>query len=146
MNSKLVVSALALATFTSGCSTMQSKKDATPPTLEEQFKKADKNGDGKVSRAEYGALLIDEMAEYFDGNGDGVISKNEFVSLGGSAESFDKLDTRGDGMLTADEAKANKEVVERLTVAFVGADENGDGTVTLEEAIAYREKARPYWN
>ena len=145
MNSKLLLYAITLGILTSGCAT-QSKRDSKPPTLEAQFRKADRNGDGKVSREEYGKLMIDEMAEYFDANGDGVVSKSEFVALGGSAESFDRLDSRGDGLLTAEEAKSSKEVVELLTVAFVGADINGDGYVTLEEAKAYREKARPYWN
>lgn len=147
MNSKLFFHGLAFATvlLAAGCATSEKERYAQPPSLEEQFKKADKNGDGKVSRQEYGALLIDEMAVYFDGNRDGVIDKAEFVALGGSPEAFAKLDKNGNGFLTADEAKANQEAVEILTVAFVGADTNGDGFVTLAEAKAYREKARPYF-
>jgi len=147
MNPKHFITGLALASLTlaAGCATNEKERYAQPPSLEEQFKKADKNGDGKVSRAEYGALLIDEMAVYFDGNKDGVIDKEEFVALGGSPEAFAKMDKNGNGFLTAEEAKQHKEAVELLTVAFVGADTNGDGFVTLEEAKAYRAKARPYF-
>jgi len=147
MNPKLFLYGLAFATlaFAAGCATNEQQRYAEPPSLEEQFKKADKNGDGRVSRQEYGALLIDEMAVYFDGNQDGVIDKEEFVALGGSPEAFAKMDKNGNGFLTAEEAKQHKEAVELLTVAFVGADTNGDGFVTLAEAKAYRAKARPYF-
>lgn len=145
MKTTFVLSGIALATLFSSCTTSTTQRYPDPPSLEAQFAKADVNGDGKVSRQEYGKLLIDEMAIYFDANGDGVVTKNEFVALGGDPEAFDRLDQNGDGKLTAAEVKMSDEAIDVLTVAFVGADQNKDGYVTLEEAKAYRKAAAPYF-
>ncbi len=141
MKLHLPLCGLIFASLAGGCAT-SSTRYPEPPSLESQFVKADRNGDGRVSREEYGGLLIDEMALFFDKDGDGIISREEFLAMGGTASDFAKLDKDKNGKLTAEEVKSNKRAVEILTVAFVGADTNGDGYVTLAEAQAYQAKTR----
>ncbi|MCW1923782.1 EF-hand domain-containing protein [Luteolibacter arcticus] len=130
---------LAAAFSFTGCSST-----SPSPTVEQSFKTADMNGDGKVSRQEYDAHLIGEMFARFDGNKDSVITEKEFVDNGGTKEGFYRVNTSGSGKITLQEARASAGVKKTLAAPFKEADANGDGQVTLEEFRSSREKALDY--
>jgi Ca2+-binding EF-hand superfamily protein len=94
--------------------------------------KADTNKDGTIDRAEFDA----ERAARFkaiDGNGDGFISTDEMAAYreqrrGERAAHFlTRIDTSGDGKISAAEWQANS------LQKFVKLDSNGDGAVTADE-------------
>jgi Ca2+-binding EF-hand superfamily protein len=114
------------------------------PTPQQSFERADLNGDGKVSRAEYDAYMIGEMFARFDGNNDSVITEREFVDNGGTAEGFRRINTSGSGKITLEEAKASPGVRKTLDAPFREADANRDGQVSLAEFLAYRKNALDY--
>jgi len=138
--SSLLLAVTALSFF-GGCVCW---KQATPPTLEAQFKKADANEDGKVSRKEFHNLMVEDAFALFDANRDGVVTVKEFVAGGGTAEAFRKFDPNGTGKITVVELKASKIRMDAVSAAFLGADVSKDGYVTLEEALKYRERVRSY--
>lgn len=143
MNPKILILLCASFAFVGGCAS-QPKKPTGPQRLKAQFERADTNQDGKVSRNEFGGLMIEDAFELFDNNKDGVVTLKEYVSSGGTAEGFQKLDVNGDGKITLEEAKDSKVAMDAMTVSFYGADVDGDGYVTLEEALKYRELTRAY--
>ena len=78
--------------------------------METQFKAADKNKDGSLTRDE--AKAMPKIANHFD-----------------------KLDTDKSGTVTLDELRASmKEMHERGMEGFKEADKNGDGALSKEEA------------
>lgn len=111
------------------------------PSVEDSFRRADLNGDGKVSRAEYDTHLIGEMFARFDTDKDSAITEKEFVDNGGTAEGFRRINTSKTGRMTLAEARASAGVRKTLDAPFLEADANGDGAVTLEEFRTAREKA-----
>lgn len=127
--------------FTLGACACGSKSPKSS-TLEERFKSADTNKDGKLSKPEFRNSMIEQAFVLFDTNKDGSITLEEFVSCGGSATSFKKIDINGNGVITLEEAKGAKIAIDNMTAAFFGADVDKDGYVTLGEALAYREKVR----
>jgi len=132
---------LCLAAVLTGCATTSTPKTGDE-RLKAQFQKADTNSDGKVSRKEFGALMIDDAFAMFDSNKNGVVTVEEFVAAGGSKAAFAKMDVNGDGVITLEEAKASKVAMDAMTVSFYGADLDKDGYVTLGEALEYRAKVR----
>ncbi len=142
MKKTLPLFAIAIGTLCSGCA---SRTDtAAAPNWEEQFRKADLNNDGRVSRDEFGQLMIEDAFRLFDANKDGVVTLKEYVANGGSPAAFSKIDRNGDGKVTLEEAKSSKFAIDAMTVSFYGADTNNDGYVTMDEALSYRERVRPY--
>lgn len=135
----LILSGIALAL--AACSTPAGPKQ---PDIRKRFADADTNRDGRVTKQEYGYSMIEEVFARYDKNKDGVITQAEFVAMGGSPESFRKIDRNGNGKITIEEAKGAKIAMDAMTVAFYGADTDKDGYVMLEEALAYREAARAY--
>ncbi len=144
MKTNFLITGLALLLFGTGCAT--NPKSTVPLSLEERFKAADKNGDGKVSKAEYSGLLVEEAFGFFDTNGNGEVTVEEFVASGGTPEAFRTIDFDGNGVITLAEAKKSQFARDQLSVAFSAADVDKDGYVTLAEAKAYREKAKAYTN
>ncbi len=132
-----------LFAFAVGCSTGPGTYPE-PPSLRTQFEKADANDDGKVSRAEFGVLRVEDAFKLFDDNENGVITVDEFVASGGSSSAFASLDTDGNGEVTLAEALSSKVVLGTMMTTFYDADTDDDGFVTLAEALAYRQAAREY--
>lgn len=143
MNPKILILLCASFAFVGGCASTPEKPVANE-RLKGQFAKADTNQDGKISRKEFGGLMIEDAFALFDDNKDGVVTLKEYVVSGGTAEGFRKLDKNGDGVITLEEAKSSKVAMDAMTVSFYGADLDGDGYVTLEEALKYRAQVREY--
>ena len=74
------------------------------------------------------------MMQRADTNGDGSISRAEFIAQ--SDQRFARLDKNGDGKLTADELAGGRGMGGR---GMTGADANGDGVITRAEFTAQAE-------
>lgn len=107
------------------------------PTPEQKFKRADKDGNGSVSRSEATNLIIADAFKMYDLNSDGVVTETEFVTSGGTPENFRKVNTSGNGKITLAEAQASPLVFNTFVVSFDEADVNKDGQVTLAEYQSY---------
>jgi Ca2+-binding EF-hand superfamily protein len=108
----------------------------TPSTTrspEQRFQRADKNGDGSVSRAEATQQIITDAFALYDSNRDGFVSEEEFVASGGTSTNFHKINKSGNGKITLQEAQASREVFDVFVVSFDEADANKDGKVTWQE-------------
>lgn len=127
----------------SGC-VSSSTGTKRPPTVEELFKRADKNGDGKVSRVEFTDAMIADVFARYDRNGDGFITIEEYVADGGTPEGFRKINRSGTGKITLEEAKTSKLIVDRMAIPFDEADVDRSGYVTLVEFQRAKERARSY--
>lgn len=114
---------------------------------ERRFHDLDKNGDGKITLAEYLAFFrpdtpsLRQYQEYefrkYDRNGDGFISREEFFAPVTLEDEFRALDKNRDGCITRYEFLQG----ERL---FRGLDRNHDGCITLEEYLyGYRNRVPP---
>ena len=117
--------------FLASCATTPS---ATP---EQKFKRADKDGNGKVSRSEATNLIIADAFAMYDVNSDGVVTEKEFVASGGTPGNFRKVNTSGSGKITLAEAQASPLVFNTFVVSFDEADVNKDGEVTMAEYQSY---------
>ena len=109
----------------------------TQQTPEQKFQRADKNGDGSVSRVEATNVMIADAFAMYDSNGDGFVSESEFVASGGTSENFRKINKSGSGTISLEEAKASPAVFNTFVVSFDEADANKDGQVTLAEYQGY---------
>ncbi|XP_051114774.1 probable calcium-binding protein CML18 [Andrographis paniculata] len=131
------------------------------------FNKFDANGDGKISAAEFGAVLTalgsptaeDEVARAMselDTDGDGSINLSEFRAFhcggGGDAvaemkEAFEMYDKDGDGKITAIELHAVLKCLgEKCTTkeceGMIGSyDVDGDGCINFDEFKKMMTKA-----
>ena len=110
---------------------------STDPTPEQNFKRADKNGDGLVSREEATDLMIGDAFARFDTNGDGYVDEQEYVQNGGTAEKFREINRSGTGKLTLEEARTSPQVSEHMAIPFDEADVNGNGAIAYDEYLAY---------
>jgi Ca2+-binding EF-hand superfamily protein len=117
--------------FLAGCAT------TTPPTPEQNFKRADKDGSGSVSRSEAANLIIADAFAMYDANGDGFVTESEFVGSGGTPENFRKINNSGSGKISLAEAQASPLVFNTFVGSFDEADVNKDAQVTLAEYQNY---------
>lgn len=107
------------------------------------FARADKNGDGKLTKDELPGPLAERLMKA-DANGDGALTKAELEEArkkapgrpgpgaGGRggfdpAQMFKRLDRNGDGKVGLDE------LPERMAERLKGADTDGDGAISKEE-------------
>ncbi len=139
--SLLLVPAFALADSADKSGEKQSR-------MEEQFKKADKDHDGTLTKDEAKAMShVYKNFDAMDTDKDGTVSMDEIRAFGKShkvdahergKEQFMKADKDHDGTLTKDEAKAMPHVYKN----FDAIDTDKDGTVTLEEIHNYMKAKR----
>ena len=129
---------------TSGCAL---RSDPSPEEkLEALFRQADRNGDGRVSRAEFTALMIDQAFTWMDTEHNGFITQEEFLAAGGTAAQFRSLDRGQKGYFTVEDVQANPGARRLMALPFDGADKTGDGYVTWPEFQEYRARAAAYIN
>jgi Ca2+-binding EF-hand superfamily protein len=119
MKTTLSTCALTLATLFAGAAFAPDQPRADSPRDE---MRADKDGDGRVSRAEATAAGAERSGEWFD-----------------------KLDLNKDGYITADEMKQARatrmanmhaDMQQKMEERFKEADTNGDGQLSLDEVQA----------
>jgi len=106
--------------------------------FKEQFKKADRDGNGTLSRAEVeqGMPMLARNFDEIDTNKDGQISLEEFEAYG--KKKMEEFAKRRD-TCKADPDKCHAEMLDRMKEEFKKADVNGDGVLTMAEA----EKGAP---
>jgi len=143
---KLLFAAALAGTTIAGLAFAQTAPEA-PRAAPRGLARADGDGDGRVSKAEYIARADARFAK-MDKNSDGKVSADErappppadgaAAPAGGRMRSrmIERLDTNHDGMISIDEYRAG--VAER----FDRLDTNHDGFLDQTEMTAMREHAR----
>ncbi len=129
---------LALMVSLAACATLAAPAVAQSGSrMIEEMQKADRNGDGAVSRKE----LLDYRASQFnrlDRNGDGILTSSDMPPLRSIKDKMQKalarFDTDHDGRVT------HNEFINGPTIAFDVADKNKDGVVTRAELNAARAR------
>ncbi|XP_059098211.1 calmodulin-4-like [Tigriopus californicus] len=131
--------------------------------LEEAFKRADVNGDGRLSVDEYYQILkehgiecnreeIIQIMQIADKDHDGFISKEEFLGdspkpdgVSKARRAFNVFDKNHDGFVTKEEMmKMSKHITkEQVDAVFARNDGNHDGKLTLNEFQEFMDHNRP---
>jgi Ca2+-binding EF-hand superfamily protein len=111
-----------------------------PAAGHQKLKALDKDGDGKISRAE--AAAAPRLAKRFDAidaNKDGFVTADEMKAARAKAAAvmFKRIDTDNDGRISKAEADAK---APRLAKNFAAIDANKDGFVSKDELAAARKK------
>ena len=127
-----------------GCTTASHDRYPTPPSMEERFRKADRDGNGRISRDEFVNAMITDAFTIMDKNGNGSLTLQEYLAGGGTTQTFKAMNTAGNGHLTLPEVLASPIARSRMAIPFDEADVNDNGSVSWEEFQAYRERVEPY--
>jgi Ca2+-binding EF-hand superfamily protein len=126
---RILLSALIVATAFVVLAGLADAQAPARPDWKESFKIHDKNGDGRIDRAEFQGWMVE--AFYFRDTG----HKGYLVlaDLQGtlSPEVFKALNRKGDGRLNM------QEFLNALFLDFAAIDVNGNGFITIEEIEAY---------
>jgi len=121
---------------------VQSLKANRHNHLEKLFQRADKNGDGQISRDEWSRRP--RAFDRLDQNHDGFISREEAQTAVRrrarnkrrfAEKALQRLDKNNDGQISRDEWVRNPKAFDRL-------DGNHDGVITREELAAGRRHSR----
>ncbi len=123
---------------------------AKSPRSGGHFSKADTDGNGMLSRAEFEKAMPQLAGKFdsIDANKDGQLTRGELSAWkkahraerqARAAERFKHADTDGDGAISRAEAEKN---APRLAQKFDLIDSNKDGKLTQDELRAYREAKR----
>ena len=143
------VLAVALAATASVASAADNKGDSARPQRGEMFKRMDKDGDGRLSRAE---LPADERAqkrfEAMDKDQDGYVTQEEAQAARQTRRAEGKArmeqhlrdaDINGDGQYSIDELQAK---MPRMAERFNDLDADKNGYLTREEMRAGAKQHR----
>ena len=99
------------------------------PDWREGFRAHDKNGDGRIDRAEFQEWIVDGF--YFRDQGRKGYLVQADLQGSVSVEAFRAMNRKGDGRLSM------QEYLNALFQDFAAADANQDGLLTQEEIEAY---------
>ena len=99
----------------------------------QSFAIADKDGDGRVTRAEYRLRKVD-VFDRKDVDRDKTLSKNEIPILKQSV--FNDADSNGDGKLSG------YEFIQADFAKFDLFDEDGNGVITFDELLSFRKRMK----
>ncbi len=134
MRRSYILAALILALTTATASSqIRSSKHGGRHKLDKLFQRADKNGDGQISRYEW--RKRHQAFDRIDQNHDGFISRDEARGAvrhraerlrRGAERLIQRLDKNGNGQISRDEWPGNPAGFERL-------DKNHDGFISLDE-------------
>jgi Ca2+-binding EF-hand superfamily protein len=102
---------------------------APAPDWREGFRAHDKNGDGRIDRAEFQDWVADGF--YFRDKGHKGYLVQADLQGAASPELFKAMNRKGDGKLTLNE------VLNALFQDFAAIDANQNGFITVEEIEAY---------
>ncbi len=102
------------------------------PDWREGFRTHDKNGDGKIDRAEFQEWMVDAFF-HKDMNHKGYLVFEDVRDVM-SLETFKGRDANGDGRLTLEE------FLNSVFVDFEAADVNKSGSLSMEEIDAYLKR------
>lgn len=139
MKHTLTTCAVAIAALLAGHALADDTAHSDAPRDE---MRADKDGDGRVSRAEAAAAATERTNEWFDKldlNKDGYVNKDEIQQAresrrGQMQEMFDEhfkaADANNDGQLSLDEVQAN---MPRLADRFGTLDQDKNGQLSKDE-------------
>jgi Ca2+-binding EF-hand superfamily protein len=111
-----------------GCSTLAFAQGMKPVNRQALIESCDKNGDGKIDRAEYFERITDVFF-LADANKDGYLEMSEILAAVPDAnpERIKSADTNGDGKIDLHELQ------NALSKDFERADLNGDGVLDKDE-------------
>ncbi len=124
----LIVATVFILGFFGGKALAQTAMQAKPD-WKERFRAHDRNGDGRVDRAEYQEWMI-EVFYVHDKARKGYLIVEDVREVM-SVESFKAANRKGDGKLVL------REFLNSVFVDFDAADVNKNGSVTMEEVEAY---------
>jgi Ca2+-binding EF-hand superfamily protein len=137
---RLIAVITLVAITTSGCIGMAVRAVAQPskPDLSKLLDRADANGDGIITKAEFTAARA-KMFDRLDRNHDGYLTKDDkprfSLRQGGDGSRLQEillmLDKDGDGRISRDE------FVNSPSLLFERADTNHDGQVDASELAAF---------
>ncbi len=102
------------------------------PDWKERFQAHDKNGDGKIDRAEFQEWMVDSFFQR-DANHKGYLVFEDLKDVM-SAETFKTYDKRGDGKLRL------PDFLNAVFLDFEAIDVNKDGQLTMEEIEIYLKR------
>jgi hypothetical protein len=105
----------------------------SPPELRQQFQESDRNGDGKIDRAEFHQRSV-ELFYFLDKGRKGYLVLADIKGL--TPDEFKAANRKGDGKLTLDE------FVNARFRQFELADTNGDGVLVIGEIEVYGSRAK----
>ncbi len=101
------------------------------PDWREGFRAHDKNGDGRIDRAEFQDWVVDGF--YFRDKGHkGYLAQEDLQGF--SPERFKAMNRKGDGKLTLNE------FLNALFQDFTAIDVDQNGSITIEEIEVYIQK------
>jgi hypothetical protein len=103
------------------------------PELRQQFQETDRNGDGRIDRAEFHQRSV-ELFYFLDKDRKGYLVLVDIKGL--SPDEFKAANRKGDGKLTLDE------FINARFRQFDLADTNGDGLLVIGEIETYVNRAK----
>jgi Ca2+-binding EF-hand superfamily protein len=108
----------------------------------DHFEVADLDGDGFLSKEEFGLALLEDIFATADADGDARITWEEWLAVDPEAQraQFDQRDLDGDGAVTPEELKSFAGKRESFEHLFASIDTDGDGKIDRAEIKDFYQK------
>jgi Ca2+-binding EF-hand superfamily protein len=141
--STAICSALVIACPLSAKAQSPVSKRATQIQL---FNDADTNHDGKVTAQEFTNLALTMTFNAYDKNGNGRLTKAEYMAIvknnpdGATAvREWKLMDPKGRGYITVEDLKKNPVAIARVKKRFRELDKKGKGYITMSDLPALKD-------